>query len=193
MSNRLTRLLLALFIKLIAFSVNAAELNSIDVAETDGNYSIKIVATLDADWRTIKNIIVDYENLPTINPYLLESKIIDDDAKDKVTVSMLTKACVLIICYRIRHVQTFSEMTDSIIEAVVIPEQSDLLSGWTRWEIQADNSEGQEKTNIVMQAEIAPDFFIFPIIGPYQMKKMVVRITSETIHNLEKKAALLDR
>lgn len=164
----------------------AAELTTIQVDETDGSYRVNIVAIVNADAGAVTGIIRDYENLPGVNPYLVESDILAA-TDDVVTVSMLTEVCILFLCYQVRHVQDFTEVGPGRTEATVIPARSDLLHGWISWQIKpVDAVPGT--TEIRMAAEMMPDFFILPWIGPYQMKRMIVKITADTIQNVEHKA-----
>ena len=164
----------------------AAELTTIEVDEEDGNYRVNIIAIVNADSRDVIEILRDYENLPQVNPYLIKSNTLAN-MDNVVTVSMLTEVCVLFLCYQVRHVQDFTEAGQGRIEATVIPEQSDLLHGWISWEVKPIGA-ASSTTEIHMAAEMTPDFFILPWIGPYQMKKMIVKITADTIRNMESKA-----
>ena len=168
-----------------------AEVNYVEISQEKGVYHMHINMTVNADTDSIKRIITDYENLTLTNLYLKESELINKSEDERTTVSMLTKICIFLICYNIRHVQTFHPVNNGVLYSRIIPGMSDFKSGWLRWEIkEKDSNRTSPVTQIIFDTEITPDFFIPPIIGPYQMKKKMFEIAKDTINNLEKKAKL---
>ena len=166
-----------------------ADIKTIEVKKENNLYHMHINATVDADLDNIIRIITDYENLPLINPYLKESKLMDNPENERSTVNMLTEICVLFLCYNIRHVQTFYFAENGILFSRIIPGMSDFQAGWMRWEIrEMDVNKIYPVTRIILDIEMVPGFFVPPIIGPYQIKKIMLGMTRATIINLEKKA-----
>jgi hypothetical protein len=150
-----------------------------------------INATVDADIDSVIRIITDFENLPLINPYLKESKLLDNPEDERTTVNMLTEICVLFLCYNTRHVQTFHFIENGILFSRIIPEKSDFQAGWMRWEIkEMDSNKIYPVTRIILDIEMVPDFFVPPVIGPYQIKRIMLKMTRAIILNLEKKAKI---
>ena len=148
-------------------------------------------ATLNADVDNIISIITDYDNLTLINPYLKESKVLNKTENERTTVSMLTEACVLFLCYNIRHLQTFYFIENNILFSRVIPEGSDFKAGWSRWEIKAmDSNKIYPVTQIILDIEMVPKFFVLPVIGSHQIKRKMLNMAKITIDKLEEKAKL---
>jgi len=168
-----------------------AEIDDVDVKKENNRYNMHINATLNADVDNVIRIITDYENLPLINPYLKESKVLIKSEDERTTVSMLTEACVLFLCYNVRHLQTFYFIEDGILFSRIIPEGSDFQAGWSRWEIKAMNSKKiYPVTQIILDIEMVPDFFVPPVIGPYNIKRKMLEMAEITIDKLEEKAKL---
>ncbi len=166
-----------------------ADIKTIEIKKEKNLYHIHINATVHADFDKVISIITDYENLPLINPYLKQSKLLDTPEDERSTVNMLTEICVLFVCYNIRHVQTFHFVEDGILFSRIIPEKSNFQAGWMRWEIkEIDSNRIYPVTRIILDIEMVPDFFVPPVIGPYQIKKIMLEMTRATILNLEKKA-----
>ncbi len=87
--------------------------------------------------------------------------------------------------------QTFHIIKDDILFSRIIPEKSDFQSGWMRWEIkEMDSNKMSPVTQIILDIEMTPDFFVLPVIGPYQIKRKMLEITHATINNLEEKAKI---
>lgn len=172
------------------FSI-AATLTNVNVEKQGKHYILHVKALIKADTDEVKRIVTDYENLPSINPYLKESKIVSVSDEERKTVSMLTEACILLICYKIRHIQVFHTIGANIVYGLVIPDKSDFKYGWTRWTIQKSrNSDfsNNPMTEVILDGDMEPDFFILPVIGPYHLKKKILEIATITIDNLEKEA-----
>ncbi len=166
-----------------------AEINSVEVRKENNHYYLHINATVKADVDNTIKIITDYENLPSINPYLKESKLLEEPENERTTVNMLTELCILFLCYNIRHVQTFHYIDNGILFSRIIPGKSDFHAGWMRWEIKGiDSNKIYPVTQIVLTIELVPDFFVPPVIGPYQIRKIMLEMTRATISNLERKA-----
>ncbi len=168
----------------------AATITSVHVEHQGKNYILHVEALIKANVNEVKRIVTDYENLPLINPYLKESRITNTSVDGRQTVTMLTEACILFFCYRIRHVQVFKLIGTDVVYGHVIPEKSDFNSGWTRWTIRKgeNGSLNMPVTKVILDGEMVPDFFIFPLIGPYQLKKKIIEIAFITINRLEKEA-----
>jgi len=166
------------------------EINSADVRKENNHYYLHINATVNADVDNVIRIITDYENLPSINPYLKESKLLDNPEGERTTVSMITETCILFLCYNIRHVHTFHFIENGILFSRIIPEGSDFQAGWMRWEIKAiDSNKIYPVTQIILDIEMVPDFFVVPVIGSYQIKRKMLEIVKITIDKLEEKAS----
>lgn len=168
-----------------------AEVNSVEISQEKGVYSLSIIMTVNADAETIKSIITDYENLTLINAYLKESKVVNISEDERTTVNMLSEICVFFICYNIRHPQIFHPVNNNTLFSRIIPGISDFKSGWGRWKINEKDSDRismSPVTQIIFDTEITPDFFIPPLFGPYQMKKKMLEIAEATINNLEENA-----
>jgi hypothetical protein len=178
-----------IFLFLFPALTSAATLTNVNVEKQGKQYTLHIKALVNADINKVKQIITDYNNLTSINPYLIESKLISRTEDEKTTVSTLSEACILFICYKIRHVQIFQQLKNDILYGRTIPKMSDFKQGWTRWTIKEDKSNPNKKvTQLTLDTKMTPDFFILPIIGTYQVKKKMLEIATVTIHNLEKEA-----
>lgn len=166
-----------------------ADINTVEINREKGRYHLHTNTTVYAKADNIRRIIMDYENLTSIIPNLKESKLMDKSENGRTTVSMLTEMCVFFLCYKIRHVQTFHAMKNGILFSRIIPEKSDFKSGWMRWEIkEIDSNKMTPVTQIILDIEVTPDFFIPPLIGPYQFKRKMLGVTRATINKLEEKA-----
>ncbi len=167
----------------------AAILTDISIEKKGERYILHIEAQVKANTNRVKQIITNYGNLTSINPYLEESDVVSVSENERSTVSMLTHACVLFICYKIRHVQVFQRQGNDIVYGRIIPKISDFKEGWTRWTIKKNKSDTKKDvTQLILDTEMTPDFFILPIIGTHHLKNKIIEIATATINKLEEKA-----
>ncbi len=187
--NKLFLKIVFIILALLPGTLLCAEINFVEIKKENNRYNMHINATVNAGVDNVIRIITDYENLPLINPYLKESKLLDKPGDERTTVSMLTETCVLFLCFNIRHVQTFHFIENGILFSRIIPEGSDFHAGWMRWEIKAmDSNKKSPVTQLILEIEMVPDFFVPPLIGSYQIKKIMLEMTRATIIKLEEKA-----
>lgn len=175
---------------LLPFSLSqAAELQKLSVDNVQGHYRLYLHALLKAPLLEVEKIITDYNNLKRINPYLKQSQAEPMDENRHTLVHLITKSCVLFICYELLHDQRFEPMTDGVLTAVISTGNSDFKSGNFRWTLEAQG----EMTSIIMETDVEPDFIIPPMIGPYLVEKKLREIALATVENIERYARSPDR
>ncbi len=185
----LTKIVFVILTLLLPGAVFCAEINHIEINHQHEQYYLTIKATVNAEAEDIKRIITDYDHLTSINPYLSRSEVLRNSDNGRTTVDMLSKICIFIFCYNIKHVQIFHPVIDDIIYARIIPRLSDFKSGWLRWQIKTrDSSASHPVTEIIFDTELIPGFFVAPVIGPYQIKRKMLEIATKTIDKLEETA-----
>lgn len=191
MNRSLSKTILVMLSQLPGTSL-CADINTIEVSREKNRYHLHTNTTVYAKIDNVRRIITDYENLTLIIPNLKEIKLLNKSENERTTVSMLTEICVFFLCYNIRHVQTFHTIKDDILFSRIIPGMGNFQSGWMRWEIkEIDSNKMYPVTQIILDIEMTPDFFVPPLIGPYQIKRKMLEITSATINNLEEKAKII--
>jgi hypothetical protein len=72
------------------------------------------------------------------------------------------------------------------IQADIVPEESDFLSGYVRWLVTSSASGG---SRIQYESVIEPDFFIPPVIGQFFVRKRLQQQIFATAENLAREAA----
>ena len=191
MNRSLSKTILVMLSQLPGTSL-CADINTIEVSREKNRYHLHTNTTVYAKIDNVRRIITDYENLTLIIPNLKEIKLLNKSENERTTVSMLTEICVFFLCYNIRHVQTFHTVKDDILFSRIIPGLGNFQSGWMRWEIkEIDSNKMYPVTQIILDIEMTPDFFVPPLIGPYQIKRKMLEITRATINNLEEKAKII--
>ncbi len=170
---------------LLPAMLSAATVIDIHIEEYDDRYNMYVEAILNAEPDQVMRVINDYEQLHHINTDMIESKVISTEADGSTTVSLLTRSCILVFCYNIRHVQNMYKQGPYMILGEYIPEASDFRYGWSNWTITSVKKDDKPATLLMITMEMEPDFFIMPVIGPYHLKSKMIDVTTTTVHNLE--------
>ena len=179
MTSRKQALLLLIYLSVSG--AGGTERESIEVLRNGDRYILRANTFVAAPVEAVERVILDYENWKTLNPYLKKSQIIAVEDSRHKTVHLVTEACFLFVCYEVTHVQAFSHEQAGVLEARIIPEMSDFRSGWLRWKLREVNT----GTQVSLQSEFVPDFFVPPLIGPYLIRKEMGRMAKAVSKNLE--------
>ena len=172
----------ALFIWLLCSSISPAdEIEELSVTEADGAYSLRIVSVLDAPVDYVYNVITDYKHAYRINPTITEVEILPSDRDEVVRVRNLSEHWVGPFCFKIDWVGDIVEPRHGHLKVSTIPEFSSFESGTAVWELRSQG----ERTWVLHESSLKPDFFIPPVIGDHFMKKQMKKDTLDTFNRIE--------
>jgi hypothetical protein len=141
----------------------AAEFEELSVAEANGEYRLRIVALLNAPADYVHNVITDYKHAYRINPSIIKVEILpfDHNHNKVVRVRNLSEQWVGPFCFEINWVGDILEDSEGEIKIKTVPELSSFKSGSAIWEIRPRG----ERTWVLHESRLKPDFFIPPVIG----------------------------
>ena len=160
---RLIRLFFIAFIILLCIknSASAVDIDDIVVNEKDGVYHINISGNITATEEHVRQVLTDYVHVYRLSDSVIESKVLESSVDGKVRIQSLVLCCTTIFCREIIRVDEISVLDSGDLQAVIIPEQSDFISGTAVWRIVPMG----HSTQLTYIASIEPDFFIPPILG----------------------------
>jgi len=165
----------------------AGELEELSVAESGGEYKLRIVSVLDAPVDYVYNVITDYKHAYRINPHISEIEILSSDRTDVVRVRNHSDHWVGPFRFEIDWVGDFVETKHGHIKVKTIPEFSSFESGSAIWEIRPQG----EHTWVLHESSLKPKFFIPPIIGTYIVKKHMADESVTTFNRIECQAMIV--
>ncbi len=172
----------ALFALPLCTSISSAdELVELSVKKTDGAYSLRVVSVLDAPVDYVYDVITDYKHAYRINPAITEVEILPSDRGDVVRVRNLSEHWVGPFCFKIDWVGDIVEPRDGYLKISTIPELSSFESGSAVWELRSQG----ERTWVLHESSLKPDFFMPPVIGDRIMKKQMKEDTLDTLNRIE--------
>jgi len=146
-----------------------------------GVYSLSIEARIDAPAAMVYRLITDYDHLQDINPAIRESRILRADSPEKYRIRVVTRVCVLFYCRDVTQSQDMVQSPGYLIEATVLPQDSDFRRGRAQWRLIAEG----DSTLMQFRAELVPDFFMPPLIGPWLIRREMANQITEIVMIIE--------
>lgn len=166
----------------LAPDASAARTDSIVVTYAAGNYTVTAVLEIDAPAAAIRAALTDYNHLGRLSPSILASGVVRQTDHGAVVYTR-SHACAGFFCRQLRKTELVT-VNDLEITAVVLPQESNIERGVTRWQF-ADAPCG---TRVTMDIEIDPAFFVPPLIGPPLVKSALKREAESLATGLERAA-----
>jgi hypothetical protein len=154
---------------LFASLSTADEIEELYVTEADGEYSLRIVSVIDAPVDYVYDVITDYKHAYRINPTIIEVDILPSDRDEVIRVRTLSEQCAGPFCFKIDWVGDILEPKNGYLIVKTIPELSSFESGTAIWELRAQG----ERTWVLHESSLKPNFFIPPVIGAHIMQKQM--------------------
>ena len=151
------------------------------VTKVDGVYSLRVVSVIDAPADYVYDVITDYKHAYRINPTITEVDILPSDRDDVVRVLNTSEHWVGPLCLKIDWVGDIVEPRNGYLEVNTIPEFSSFESGSAIWELLPQG----ERTWVLHESSLKPNFFIPPFIGDHIMKKQMKNETLTTFKRIE--------
>ena len=175
------RLGLAAALCLWACSALAGEVLSAKVEHDAGRFTIYSDIRIQAPADRVRTILTRYENLPRVNGGIKSVKILQRRADGSARMRVLARICILFICREYHWVQEATTLPSGDILTVIDPEESTFREGWVRYQILPDG----DNTRLVTNADLVPDIWFPPVIGPWLIKHKLQSETLETAEGVE--------
>ena len=151
------------------------------VSYDGGVYSLSIEARIDAPAPMVYRLITDHDHLHDINPAIRESRILRTYSPEKHRIRTVTRVCVLFYCRDVTQTQDMLQSPGYLIEADILPQDSDFRRGHGHWRLTAAGN----ATLMQFHAELEPAFFLPPLIGPWLIRREMVSQITEIVMIIE--------
>lgn len=166
-------------------TVEAVDVRDIKVSHNDGRYRIFMRVDLATDATAAMDAFTHYPNLTQINPAVKRVDVLNEDG-DKARIRTNIKICILWLCKNVNQTQVMHRR-GLRLDATVVPNESDLKFGEAKWHVWDCSRDGRERACLTLHADLEPDFWVPPLVGPFVMKRMLAeeaRITSRGIEKI---------
>jgi hypothetical protein len=152
-----------------------------EATHEDGRYQVTFEVVLDAARDRVWRIMTDYDRLTRVSKVIVESHILKKENENRHRVGVTLHACVLIFCKTVKKVVDVQVWPQNDIIVIGDPALSDFSYSVERWRVSAEGA----KTRLYYFAEMVPDFFIPPLIGPWLMKSFLQKEIMATAIQVE--------
>jgi hypothetical protein len=161
--------------------------HNVEVTEQGGVYRIKAAFVIDARAEYAQQVLSDFVHIYRLNPSIIESEVLATNDTQSTHVRTRILGCAGYSCQELERVEKVSQMPSGDLVAEVVPEKSEFKSGRTLWHIEALG----ERSRIVYESEMEPDFYIPPVVGKFMAKKSIRSEITTSFRHLEKIANVL--
>ena len=163
---------------------SAAVIERLKTTHVEDRYTLSVEVVLNAERSKVWQIMTDYEHLPRVSDVIVKSRLLKNRDPHQQRVGVTFHACVLIFCKTMKKVVDVQTWPQNDIVVIGVPELSDFSYSVERWRVSAEGA----KTRLRYHAEMVPDFFIPPVIGPWLVRTFLEREIKATAIKVEELA-----
>lgn len=160
---------------------SATSIERLEVKHADNRYTLSFEVVLDAKRDKVWQIMTDYEHLPRVSDVIVDSRVFKSPNPDQQRVAVTLHACVMIFCKTMKKTVDIQTWPQNDIVVIGDPDLSDFSYSVERWRVSAEGA----KTRLRYSAEMVPDFFIPPVIGPWLVKSFMQKEIQATVIKVE--------
>ncbi len=158
----------------------------VEVLRDQDHYQVTVDTRIRAPAERILAVLKDFDHLTRLHRTVVKSRILNR-RDDQTRVYVRVRGCILFVCRTLTQTLDFKpDPQRNYMVADVDPAHSDFKYGRMQWELQAETS---NVTQLRYQADLVPDFWIPPLIGPWAMKSQLHRMAVDMTEELEKLAS----
>ncbi|NGY06646.1 SRPBCC family protein [Solimonas terrae] len=162
----------------------AESVDQLDVGRDGARYHIELQARLDAPLADSYAVFSDFHNLPKINDAVEDVEPLPSPTPGVERWRTRVRVCVSFFCTRLKQVQDVRDTQDHDryrLDAVVIPSMSNLRYGKAAWQL----AQCGAQTCLSFSAELEPDFWVPPLLGPWLIERTMRREAHATAAGIE--------
>lgn len=163
----------------------SAEVPQLSVDYENREFIVTAELVLRAPRSKVFRVLSDYPGWVRLNRSITDSTVVTPELRGEARVRSRTRACLLLFCRDIVQTQAVTLHDGSELVAVTQPEADNLRRGWVRWRL----GDRGTSTFVRLDARLAPDFWLPPLIGPWSIRSVLRGQVLETAVNLERLAA----
>ena len=182
MSLRKTFLLVAIGACYVSSSLPAT-LRTVDVSRRQDRYRVAADTHLAAPPEAVYKVLLDFDNdrYQRISEIYKESSYLPPDSDGTPLVYTRVEGCLMRYCRSMRRVERLEVVTPQFIRSRTIPERSDFKYSLSEWSFTAEDG----GTRVTYKMEMEPNFWLPPFVGPWFLKRTLLRGAPAAIEQIE--------
>jgi hypothetical protein len=167
-----------------ALQAGAARIDRLEVHRSGETYRVTLEVRLAAPPERVWAVLTDFHGLARLSPAFREVEVLEAPAAGLQRVRTLARLCVLVFCRDAEQVQDFRRPGPGVLSALVDPALSDLREGEAHWRLEPDGA----GTHMHFRARLIPDFWVPPLVGPWAIRRTLLREAETVTDSLERLA-----
>lgn len=178
------RRLACLLLLCVTAGARAESVEQLDIGRDDGRYRIELRATLNAPLADTYAVFSDFRNLPKINDAVESVEALPSPVAGLERWRTRVRVCISFFCSHLKQVQDVQDSRDGDVYrlvATVIPSMSNLRYGVAHWQLERCGTQ----TCLTFVAELEPDFWVPPLVGPWAIERTLRRQAHSTAAGIE--------
>lgn len=182
--------IVAAAVAVCAPSVRPATIRSLDVSRERGRYHLVADTHLDAPPAAIYKVLTDYgdDGFGRISSIYKESGYLAPDSDGTPIVYTRVEGCLLFYCRSMRRVERLEVDAPRFIRTTALPERSDFKYSRSEWTLEPEDG----GTKVTYHLDMEPDFWLPPFVGPWFLKKVLLRGGIRAVEQIEQLAQQSD-
>lgn len=163
----------------------ADDVHSLSVQDKDGSYIVDLRIDIHAESGALYKVLTDYARLGRINPAISYTRLLATPEDAPPRVKSKIHMCISFYCRNLIQVQKMYALPPDYVRAVIVPGKSDFKAGAAYWRLK---SNGNGTALLHFHANMTPDFWVPPLIGPWLIKRVLRSEAVRTARALERVA-----
>lgn len=174
----------ALLVFSLATPASAMQVIAAAVSHSEDAYDVSFTVDIEAEPDKVWEIVTDFANLARLSPTIVESTLLTPASHGRAArVQVVLRPCVWsIFCKTVRKVTDATLEGRSVVH-VTVAEMSDFHSARERMTVEPAARRGHSRVSY--HARLAPKFFVPPLVGPYVIRKQILKDLALTATRVE--------
>lgn len=167
-------------------SVLPATIRDLDVSRKHGRFHLVAETYLNAPPAAVYAVLIDYNNdrFGRISEIYKESSYLPPDNDGTLLVYTRVEGCLLFFCRSMRRTERLDTVAPQFIRTTTLPELSDFKYSVSEWRLEPDGA----GTRVNYRLDIEPDFWLPPFVGPWFLKRTLLRDGADPVKRIEQLA-----
>ena len=169
----------------------SATLKTVEVKRNRDRYQVVADTHLAAEPAAIYAILMDFDHdrYQQISEIYKESTYLPPDSDGTPLVYTRVEGCLLLFCRSMRRVERLEVVKPRFIRATTLPERSDFKYSLAEWTLEPEG----DGTRVVYRMEMEPAFWLPPFVGPWFLKRTLLRGAPAAVGRIEELAQALEQ
>jgi hypothetical protein len=159
----------------------AATIRDVTMDHDGARYRLTSSTYMDAPREAVFRVLTDYERFDRISSVYAESRFLPPDDDGTTLVYTRVEGCVLFFCKSLVRVERMETEEPALIRTTADPARSDFRYARSEWHLEPES----RGTHVVYEMELEPAFWVPPVIGPWIIKRRLLRDGVDAVARIE--------